>query len=448
MFAAACIFRNFSVHSQLLPERVTKDMLNDDGTFTIDLRNKDPLQDILDIRPPIREDPDDPIDAELEASPEEPEGPVKPSTCTTLQSGILECDGSTPKEAKSAAVHHLKSLPNADVCPDNGDECPASGDLSYDELECPITWMRLEDACYDAAYRMRASQRRARRYCRSAGGHLIHPISAREVRHFTAFFADLWVGAEYNRSAGEWQWLDGTPLPSNVSLLGGKSPEKSRSCVRVRARDNAAAEAGSGSGEGSFIKTNCGGLYPFLCRAPLLPLLAWQRKRDEKAARHPEPAPTVAAPCPTGWTVIDGWCHHTPRLVGEWANGELWCNDHRDSKLVSLRSREHELAVDKLIGNNNTWYHIGMRYRRTPKNWGWMDGAKVEYTNWKHGRPPTFTEDDSRRRDMSCSYRYIKKDYWQMADCREQRLFVCAFKPVLGADQSEEDNTIEALGDK
>ncbi|KAF0290395.1 Macrophage mannose receptor 1 [Amphibalanus amphitrite] len=392
--------------------------------------------------PPPRDDSDDPTEEDVMRGSEADGEPIKPGTCSVLQSGILECDGRTPREARSAAENHLVSLPDSDVCPDDGDECPAAEDMTYEELDCPLTWMRLEDACYAAAYRMRATQRRARRYCRSVGGHLIHPISAREVRHFTAFFTDLWVGAEYNQTVGEWQWLDGTPLESNVTILGGRTPEKGRRCVRVRARDGAAAEAGEGAGEGSFIKTNCGGLYPFLCRAPLLPLIAWQKAKDEEKARHPEPAPTADNPCPRGWTAIAGWCHHSPRLVGEWANGELWCNDNRNSKLVSLRSREHELAVDKLVGNGS-WYHIGMRYRRTPKNWGWMDGSKVEYTNWKHGRPPTFIEDDNRMKDTSCSYRYVDKDYWQMADCREQRVFVCAFKPELPEDQAETDKDAE-----
>ena len=49
---------------------------------------------------------------------------------------------------------------------------------------------------------MRATQRRAHSYCRDAGGLLINPISARVERHFTAFFSNLWEGAEYNRTTG------------------------------------------------------------------------------------------------------------------------------------------------------------------------------------------------------------------------------------------------------
>ena len=81
--------------------------------------------------------------------------------------------------------------------------------------------MSLEDACYDAAYWMRATQRRAHRYCRDAGGQLINPINPISAveRHFTTFFSNLWEGAEYNRTSGEWQWLNGSLLPGNGTLL-------------------------------------------------------------------------------------------------------------------------------------------------------------------------------------------------------------------------------------
>ena len=81
--------------------------------------------------------------------------------------------------------------------------------------------MRPEDACYDDAYPMRARQRRARRYCLDAGGQLINSISAHDVRHSTAFFRNLRMGAGYNRTAGEWPWLNGSPQSGNVTWLGG-----------------------------------------------------------------------------------------------------------------------------------------------------------------------------------------------------------------------------------
>ena len=66
---------------------------------------------------------------------------------------------------------------------------------------------------------MRATQHRAHSYCRDAIGQLINPISARVERHFSAFFSNLWEGAEYNRTTDEWQWLNGIPLPGNGTLL-------------------------------------------------------------------------------------------------------------------------------------------------------------------------------------------------------------------------------------
>nr|Q4PRC8.1 RecName: Full=Snaclec 5; AltName: Full=C-type lectin-like 5; Flags: Precursor [Daboia siamensis]AAY63874.1 C-type lectin-like protein subunit 5 [Daboia siamensis] len=121
--------------------------------------------------------------------------------------------------------------------------------------------------------------------------------------------------------------------------------------------------------------------------------------------------------CLSDWSFYEGYCYKVFNEKKTWEDAEKFCTEqHKGSHLLSLHNiAEADFVLKKtlaMLKDGVIW--MGLNDVWNECNWGWTDGAKLDYKAWNEG--------------TNCFVFKIAKNHWSHMDCSSTHNFVCKFR--------------------
>ncbi|XP_036002700.1 type-2 ice-structuring protein isoform X1 [Fundulus heteroclitus] len=127
--------------------------------------------------------------------------------------------------------------------------------------------------------------------------------------------------------------------------------------------------------------------------------------------------------CPPGWSPINNRCFHYVAKPMTWARAERNCLS-MGANLASVHDTNEYHQVQSVIEmatykSDETW--IGGTNAQETSIWFWSDGSPLRYTNWCHGEPNNW------RNNQHClQMNYSGEKCWDDQTCSVRLPSVCA----------------------
>ncbi|XP_038076947.1 macrophage mannose receptor 1-like [Patiria miniata] len=225
---------------------------------------------------------------------------------------------------------------------------------------------------------------------------------------------DFWIGLREFGKNGKYRWADNTTLDYDAWVTGEPNDfNGEEECVEMYPRLD--SETG-----GNWNDQNCGTPRNFIC------------KKHESSVGPITHAPT---PAPTGYCPKDSVrflnrCYtffgKEPDSKLSWRNASLECKKVPGGELATIHSQAVQAKLTSFLEEYKFHIWIGLSDITTNRQFKWIDGTTLDYTNWNSGEPNEYGGQED------CVEMY---DHWNDAgewndqNCDTKNGYVCQSKP-------------------
>ncbi|XP_002722072.2 low affinity immunoglobulin epsilon Fc receptor isoform X3 [Oryctolagus cuniculus] len=88
--------------------------------------------------------------------------------------------------------------------------------------------------------------------------------------------------------------------------------------------------------------------------------------------------------CPENWVHFQRKCYYFGEGSKQWIHARYAC-DNLQGRLVSIHSQEEQDFLSKHVSKRGSW--IGLRDLDIEGEFIWVDGSRMDYSNWNPGEP-------------------------------------------------------------
>eukprot|EP00746_Dinoflagellata_sp_MGD_P015680 gnl/MRDRNA2_/MRDRNA2_134945_c0_seq1.p1 gnl/MRDRNA2_/MRDRNA2_134945_c0~~gnl/MRDRNA2_/MRDRNA2_134945_c0_seq1.p1 ORF type:complete len:790 (-),score=115.93 gnl/MRDRNA2_/MRDRNA2_134945_c0_seq1:108-2477(-) len=281
-------------------------------------------------------------------------------------------------------------------------DAPASYDEPFPICEKPVStkgcdeigWDGFEGSCYKLI-EVHSNYAKAEQACQDASSHLVSISSGAEQQFVQQLCGKkvCWLGLREHNYTETWFWADGTKLAYENWSPG---------------------EPNNYDGEDeNVVIMNQKFHWDFVDPDAPPDLPEWVDGTWYDAPENfnlPQPIceyDQVDHQCEPGWVMWQDSCYLLIEKSVPYGEAVQLCDDHAQSKLVSITSFEENLIVQKLCGKRICW--LGLREDPHSEVWRWTDGTKPTYANWHPGEPNNLDMTDEKVAMMHFSWNVVKR---------------------------------------
>ena len=126
--------------------------------------------------------------------------------------------------------------------------------------------------------------------------------------------------------------------------------------------------------------------------------------------------------CKNGWSIYGNACYKVSDETTYWYDAERTCNEF-GAHLTSIHSKEEaDFILSLLRGSSDQSFLIGGH--RIGGVFKWIDGSKIDYTNWWRNEP---NNDGGNENCINIVSRPGQHDHitWNDLPCHFQQKFLC-----------------------
>nr|XP_018668634.1 FRAS1-related extracellular matrix protein 1 isoform X2 [Ciona intestinalis] len=178
------------------------------------------------------------------------------------------------------------------------------------------------------------------------------------------------------------------PAVSKVSLFKTRiNVQNSNESAVITVRGNSQTDTPSSSISKLCVLSSRGRLYYDTERSALFQCngaewIPWVPNSKPKVSTVTSQVET----CEDGWMAFQNKCYYVSDVQDiSWNAAQRLCRETHAANLVSIHNRKQLNWLWKLSRKNS--FYLGLNGKLNPRNWEWIDGNNVVFTNWKNGFP-------------------------------------------------------------
>ncbi|XP_027145353.1 macrophage mannose receptor 1 isoform X2 [Larimichthys crocea] len=304
---------------------------------------------------------------------------------------------------------------------------------------CRQGWKKIDTKCYKVITDQKEKWDDARTKCKSMGGNLATVLSQQVQVFLTATMVeaptiDLWIGL-HNSKGGSFYWTVGKPVRytnwgtvnrhesfrpyhhhhrfamhyHDHYMFDDFEPDYGLGHYTLSQRQCTVMTTDSKVGIGKWLKKSCNDTNGYICLQDVDPAV-----------------PDTPEPITTNYVQIFNDSIKAGSQQMNWYAARKYC-EGEGAKLASMRNKWSQIYIEMLALKLNSSVWIGINKNQTGGYYKYVDGWRLEITNWDYGEP----------RSQPCVL-VNKNGKWSTADCNQNATSICMKTTDVAPTESSE----------